>query len=149
MLLRHLLHKRYFEAFSPTMEQIENSRECRCPNCLAKSSRQYQVHGEHVLLLSLKCVLGRHTRHCAKCLSDISIQPFHQRYEERCIIITGSQKQKFKRRHLLKATLHAKSLQACLILCSPMDCSLTGSVHGILQARILEWVAMPPSRGCS
>ena len=33
-------------------------------------------------------------------------------------------------------------------LCDPMDCSLPGpSVHEILQARILEWVAMPSSRG--
>ena len=31
--------------------------------------------------------------------------------------------------------------QSCLALCDPMDCSLPGSsVHGILQARILEWV---------
>ena len=38
--------------------------------------------------------------------------------------------------------------QSCLTLCNPMDCSLPGSsVHGILQARILEWVAMPSSRG--
>ena len=37
-------------------------------------------------------------------------------------------------------------LQSCLTLCHPMDCSLPGSsVHGILQARILEWVAMPSS----
>ena len=40
-----------------------------------------------------------------------------------------------------------KSLQSCLILCDPVDCSLPGfSVHGILQARILEWVVMPSSR---
>ena len=33
--------------------------------------------------------------------------------------------------------------QSCLILCDPIDCSLPGSfVHGILQARILEWVAI-------
>ena len=38
--------------------------------------------------------------------------------------------------------------QSCLTLCNPMDCSLTGSsVHGILQARILEWVFIPFSRG--
>ena len=38
--------------------------------------------------------------------------------------------------------------QACPTLCDPMDSSLPGSsVHGILQARILEWVAMPSSRG--
>ena len=37
-----------------------------------------------------------------------------------------------------------KSLQSCPTLCDPMDCNLPGSsVHGILQARILEWVAMP------
>ena len=39
----------------------------------------------------------------------------------------------------------AKSLQSCLTLYDPIDCSPRGSsVHGILQARILEWVAMPP-----
>ena len=46
--------------------------------------------------------------------------------------------------------VHAKSLQSCQTLCDPMDCSLPGSsVHGILQARILEWVAMPCSRASS
>ena len=47
----------------------------------------------------------------------------------------------------LYTCVHAKSLQPCLILCDPTDCSLPGfPVHGILQARILEWVAMPSSR---
>ena len=42
------------------------------------------------------------------------------------------------------------SLQSCLTLCDPIDCSPPGSsVHGILQARILEWAAMPSSRGSS
>ena len=40
--------------------------------------------------------------------------------------------------------------QSCLTLCDPMDCSLPGSsVHGIFQARILEWVAISHSRGSS
>ena len=40
--------------------------------------------------------------------------------------------------------------QSCLTLCGPMDCSLpASSVHGILQARILEWVAIPFSRESS
>ena len=40
--------------------------------------------------------------------------------------------------------------QSCPTLCDPMDCSLPGSsVHGILQARILEWVAISFSRGSS
>ena len=42
------------------------------------------------------------------------------------------------------------SLQLCPALCDPMDYSPPGSsVHGILQARILEWVAMPSSKGPS
>ena len=40
--------------------------------------------------------------------------------------------------------------QLCLTLCNPMDCSPPGpSIHGILQTRILEWVAIPFSRGSS
>ena len=40
--------------------------------------------------------------------------------------------------------------QSCLTLCDPLDCKPPGSsVHGILQARILEWVATPFSRGSS
>ena len=40
--------------------------------------------------------------------------------------------------------------QSCPTLCDPMDCSPPGSsVHGILQARILEWAAIPSSRGSS
>ena len=43
----------------------------------------------------------------------------------------------------------AKPLQSCLTLCDHMDCSPPGSsVHEILQARVLEWVAMP-SKGSS
>ena len=44
----------------------------------------------------------------------------------------------------------AKLLQSCLTPCDAMDCSPPGSsVHGILQARIPEWVAMPFPRGSS
>ena len=45
--------------------------------------------------------------------------------------------------------LHTQS-QSCLTLCNPMNCSPPGfSVHGILQARILEWIAIPFCRGFS
>ena len=48
------------------------------------------------------------------------------------------------------AWMCAKSLQSCLTLCDPMDQSQPGSsAHGILQARILEWVPMPSRRGSS
>ena len=46
--------------------------------------------------------------------------------------------------------MHVQSLQSCPTLCDPMDRSPPGSsVHRILQARILEWVAMPSSKGSS
>ena len=39
--------------------------------------------------------------------------------------------------------MRAQSLLSCPTLCNPMDCSLLGSsVHGIFQARMLEWVAI-------
>ena len=50
----------------------------------------------------------------------------------------------------ITACIHAKLLQLCLTLCDPMDCSPPGSsVHGILQARIQEWVAIYSSRRSS
>ena len=58
--------------------------------------------------------------------------------------------------HLLTPSLPSPSFsevlvaQSCLTLCNPTDCSPPGSsVHGILQARILEWVAISFSRGSS
>ena len=44
--------------------------------------------------------------------------------------------------------MRANSLQSCLTLCDPMDCSPPGSsVRGVFQARILQWFAIPSSRG--
>ena len=46
--------------------------------------------------------------------------------------------------------MKAVAAQLCLTLCDPKNCSPPGSsVHGILQARILEWVAIAFSRGSS
>ena len=44
-----------------------------------------------------------------------------------------------------KSTVKVKAAQSCLTLYNPVDYT----VHGILQARILEWVAFPFSRGSS
>ena len=50
----------------------------------------------------------------------------------------------------LESESESEAAQSCLTLCDPMDCSPPGSsVHGILQARILEWVAISFSRGSS
>ena len=80
----------------------------------------------------------------------------------------GKNRDLFKKIRNTKGTFHAKMgsmkdrngmdltesesevAQSCLTLCDPMDCSPPGSsVHGILQARILEWVAISFSRGSS
>ena len=53
--------------------------------------------------------------------------------------------------HLMIFTVQLSSvIQSCPTLCNPRDCSLPGSlVHGIFQARILEWVAISISKGSS
>ena len=51
---------------------------------------------------------------------------------------------------MLYACVGIKSLQSCLTFCDSTDCGPPGSsVHEILQARILEWVSKPSSRGSS
>ena len=51
---------------------------------------------------------------------------------------------------ILVFVLCAKSLQSCLTPCNPRNCSRPGSsVHGILRARTLDWVAIPLSRRSS
>ena len=53
----------------------------------------------------------------------------------------------FKKR---KRKKESEVTQLCSTLCNPMDCSLPGSsIYGILQARVLEWVAISFSRGSS
>ena len=49
----------------------------------------------------------------------------------------------------MKVKSESEVLQSCLTLSDPMDCSLPGSsVHGIFQARVLEWGAIAFSRMC-
>ena len=55
--------------------------------------------------------------------------------------------QRVKAPNILLKWLKVLAAQSCLTLCDPMDCRLPDfSVHGILQARILEWVTIPFSR---
>ena len=65
---------------------------------------------------------------------------------------TSKFENKKERRALIKGicVLCVLSQFSHIQLCDPMDCRPPGSsVHGVLQARILEWVAMPSSRGSS
>ena len=53
-------------------------------------------------------------------------------------------------KHTRISCMYAKLLQLCPTLWDPMDCTLSGSsVHGSLEARILEWIAISSSRGFS
>ena len=57
---------------------------------------------------------------------------------------------KTMRRELKALKSESEVTQSCPTLCDPMDCSLPGSsVHGIFQARILEWAAISFSKGSS
>ena len=67
-------------------------------------------------------------------------------------ITTGNRASNRKRHHSCFPGASCSYLvtQSCLTLCDPMDCRPPGSsVHGILQARLLEQVAIPSSRGSS
>ena len=87
---------------------------------------------------SLRCGLPS-----AQVLKDLCHSSWHLYIICILTIRTGYENMKYE-------TVHAKSLQSCPTLCNPMDDSLPGSsIHGILQAWILEWVVMPSSRGSS
>ena len=59
-----------------------------------------------------------------------------------CKMLQGTGRKYFLREEI--------NMYTYLVLCNPVDCSPPGSsVHGVLQARILEWVAIPFSRGSS
>ena len=58
------------------------------------------------------------------------------------LVVSGVQSSDFSYTSVCSAS------QSCLTLCDPMDCGPPGSsVHGIFQARMLEWVAISDSRG--
>ena len=70
-----------------------------------------------------------------------SYEPRHYNHSCRCLL--GQTCKRY-----ICVCVCARLLQSCLTLCEPVNCSpLDSFVHGILQARILEWAAMPSSRG--
>ena len=63
----------------------------------------------------------------------------------RVLRFSGTKSRKRGKNGVYGSPVHAKFLHLCPTLCNPMDCSMSGSsVRGILQTRILEWVASPP-----
>ena len=89
-------------------------------------------------------------RRCVLCLGG------GKRYNKKCeapVMYIGAwsvQAAVTKYHRLAGLCVHAKLLQFIQLFADPLDCSPPGSsVHGILQARILEWDSMPSSRGSS
>ena len=77
---------------------------------------------------------------CLVPCNSVKFSPLELRYH---VSLTILDEQHHFPTQALWAAFPAKSLQSCLTLCNPMDCSLPGfSVHGILQAITLEWVAI-------
>ena len=66
------------------------------------------------------------------------------------ILLYISKTEDYKIHICVFSTTQNKLAQSCPTLCDPMDCSLSGtSVHGIFQARVLEWIATALSKGSS
>ena len=103
-------------------------------NCIVHgvSKSQTRLSDFHFHFITTKSIL-RSTRHTYSV--DFS---FYTMCQQIYVAIMGS------------ACMQAKSLQSCRTFCNPLDYNLPGSsVHGILQARILEWRAIPFSKGSS
>ena len=79
-----------------------------------------------------------------------SVGPELQRSCNWTCVMWESESHPFVRWNELMCVRACSVAQSCPTLCDHTDCSPPGSsVHGVLQARILEWVAMPSSRGYS
>ena len=93
---------------------------------------------------------------CPASLSTLSVmRHFHCNHSGGCVVAVPLWTLTFSCAyqplgHCVCACVCVLIAQSCPTLCNPMDCSLPGSaVQGILQSRILEWVAIPLSRESS
>ena len=93
-----------------------------------------------------------HPSWCTKSLLSLSSQGQMKRLKTQILCFLTSNRDQISINQKLSPNVRMcdQSLEPCLTLCDPMNCSPSdSSVHGIFQARILEWVAMPSSRGSS
>ena len=117
--------------------------------------------GYHFLLQEIFLIQGlnlhlgitnflRDTRHLVASGTAQRVKNLPAMQETQMWVPSSGQEDPLEEEMATYSSLGALVTQSCLILCDPMDCSPPGfSVHGILQARILEWVAIPFSRGSS
>ena len=118
------------------LQQIFNSLQYSCwENPMERGAGQATVHGVAKSQTWLKWLIMHVCNKSSHCLL---MSPF--------LSMNTSRYKEFK--SLVQSRAYV--LSCVLALCDPMDCSLPGSsVHGISQARILEWVAISCSRGSS
>ena len=118
------------------------------------ASMFYLVYGSCFQLANLKYDICRGFLSPNKILPlvlkyNASLSGFSILYLYGCFLISSSSLSHFYQFLLLQFSMKVKSLSR-VRLCNPMDSSLPGFfVHGILQARILEWVTISFSRGSS
>ena len=82
-------------------------------------------------------------------ISPLSLKSISKWHIRNRVLFLGPQSHSTRLLHLIKWYC-SEVAQSCTTLCNPVDCSPPGSsVHGILQARILQWVAISFPRGSS
>ena len=129
----------------PCVKQIASGATC----CITQGA---QVHALDGWALSGWRVRGRSKQKEVYVYIQLMHCLVQQKLPQHCKVILPN-KRNFHhlfRWEILWGSMCIKLLQSCPTLCNPMDCNPPGSsVHGILQARTLEWVAIPASRGSS
>ena len=107
-------------------------------------------YGSHCQLLLFYCKILREFCHRFTCLHQL-VKTFTNTHIDtftEYMIIPSSNTYSIFTTYKEPCAACMLSHQSCPALCNPMDCSPPGFyVHGIFQARILEYVAMPSSRG--
>ena len=104
--------------------------------------KQFSTHSTHTLARSLEIIIL-----ASLC---ILLAVFYLPLKPRALNLTPVSLILLTLRSALRSLTCVLVTQSCLTLCKPMDHSPPGSsLHGILQARILEWVAISFSRGSS
>ena len=124
------------------------SQESSCWECLAfLPFFERQSLAGKCLLLGFSCLVGNFLISCfifKNCFELHWYQTVRAIVDAHCIVLI------FFFTNMMISVWCAQLLWSCPTLCDPMDCSPPGaSVHGILQVRMLEWVAIPFSRGSS
>ena len=139
-------HQKYTQSLAISVSfGSSSSAQYRCrfsvlsPTCLSSLCR-HSLSGISSLFMVLRIIHVTTSTTFISLAQSFLLSPISEHVDSLSISLLGWP----------QSNLCAQSLQSCPTVCSPMDHNPRGSsVHGILQARTLEWVAMPSSRGSS